>query len=120
MGDISDDTLLCGKLAWKSCPDLAPAGITMADLRPSGVSTKSWSPPGRYTSEFRDVASNGMGAHNRAVILRGSSRYAQAAVQAESYYFQPALELDRHGRYLLMDDSYERAATVGFRCASDA
>ena len=61
-----------------------------------------------------------MGAHNRAVILRGSSRYAQAAVQAESYYFQPALELDRHGRYLLMDDSYERAATVGFRCASDA
>ena len=40
----------------------------------------------QYTSEFRDI-------HNRAVILRGSSRYAQAAVRAESYYFQPALEL---------------------------
>ena len=64
----------------------------------------------QYTSEFRDT-------RNRAVILRGSSRYAEAAVRAESYYFQPALELHRHGRYLLMDDSYERAATIGFRCA---
>ena len=63
-----------------------------------------------------------MGAHNRAVILRGSSRYAQAAVQAESYYFQPALELDRHNTYLLQRglDSYNRAKTVGFRCLKDA
>jgi iron(II)-dependent oxidoreductase len=64
----------------------------------------------QYTTEFRD-------AHSRAVILRGSSRYAPAAYAAENYYFGPALNLSHHGRYLLMDDSFERAATIGFRCA---
>ena len=28
--------------------------------------------------------------------------------------------LDAHGKYFLMDDSYERAGTIGFRCAADA
>ena len=31
-----------------------------------------------------------------------------------------AVRLDRHAKYFLMDASYERAATVGFRCAYDA
>ena len=66
-----------------------------------------------YTSEFKDL-------HTRTVVLRGSSKYAPAAVHAEGYYLQPALELNRHQRYLLMDDSYERAATIGFRCVADA
>ena len=29
-------------------------------------------------------------------------------------------ELTPHGKYFLMSDSYERAGTVGFRCAVDA
>ena len=29
-------------------------------------------------------------------------------------------QLDTHGYYHLMSDSYERAGTVGFRCAADA
>ena len=28
--------------------------------------------------------------------------------------------LDAHGKYFLMDASYERAGTIGFRCAVDA
>ena len=31
-----------------------------------------------------------------------------------------AVRLDRHAKYFLMSPSYERAATVGFRCAYDA
>lgn len=31
-------------------------------------------------------------------------------------YFPPALQLSQHGKYLLFDDAYERAATIGFRC----
>eukprot|EP01050_Picozoa_sp_SAG11_P009502 SAG11_NODE_897_length_6637_cov_8.510320_2_plen_679_part_00 len=66
----------------------------------------------QFTTEFED-------ARTRVSILRGSSRYANAAEAAESYYFPPALELSRHQRYLLMDNSFERAATIGFRCAAD-
>ena len=34
-------------------------------------------------------------------------------------YFPQALELNKHNKYFLMDDSYERAATLGFRCVED-
>ena len=31
-----------------------------------------------------------------------------------------ALNLNQHNKYFLMDNSYERSSTVGFRCAADA
>lgn len=46
--------------------------------------------------------------------------YAPAAVRVECYCFQPALELQHHLRYLLMDNSSERATTIGFRCTCAA
>ena len=36
-----------------------------------------------------------------------------------SWYFNPALELDKHAIWLLMKNSYDRATTVGFRCVED-
>mmetsp|Transcript_99566 Transcript_99566/g.264629 ORF Transcript_99566/g.264629 Transcript_99566/m.264629 type:complete len:147 (-) Transcript_99566:55-495(-) len=73
----------------------------------------------QYTDEFRDE-------HTRTVLLKGSSVYTPmlsgnfpALPQSENWYFPKALELDRHGRMMLMDDSYERAATLGFRCVAD-
>ena len=38
------------------------------------------------------------------------------------WYFptRQALPLDRHSKYFLMADAYERAKTIGFRCAYDA
>lgn len=73
----------------------------------------------QYTDEFQD-------AHTRTVLLKGSSLYTPmlgstfpALPQSLSWYFPKALQLDRHGRMMLMDDSYERAATLGFRCAAD-
>ena len=67
----------------------------------------------QYTDEFHD-------AHTRAVVLRGSSRYQPANVEGGStWYFPAALQLNQHGKYLLMDDAYERAATIGFRCVMD-
>lgn len=64
----------------------------------------------QFTDEFVD-------AHTRSVILRGGSNYRPIG---SMWYFPQALELNRHEKYFLMDDSYERAGTVGFRCVVDA
>lgn len=73
----------------------------------------------QYTDSFSD-------SHTRSVLLRGSSRYRPrvsnefpAVSQYSNWYFPPALELTKHGRYFLMSNSYERAGTLGFRCAAD-
>merc|ERR1719263_1322304 len=65
----------------------------------------------QYTDEFQDE-------HTRAVVLRGSAKYT--AHTRQYWYFPPALELTKHNKYFLMSDSYERAASIGFRCAADA
>lgn len=75
----------------------------------------------QYTaSEFYD-------AHTRAVLLRGSSYYRPytgtaypSYPQYLNWYFPAALELNKHAKYFLMDDAYERAGTIGFRCVKDA
>jgi len=64
----------------------------------------------QYTDEFQDD-------HTRAVLLRGGSNYLPSG---SSWYFPQALELNKHNKYFLMDDRYERAGTVGFRCVVDA
>ena len=68
----------------------------------------------QYTDVFEDE-------HTRAVVLRGGSRYQPARVEdASKWYFPAVASLEQHGKYLLMDDAYERAATIGFRCVMDA
>ena len=57
--------------------------------------------------------------HTSRAALRGSSNY-QPAGSGGGWYYPSALELDKQGAYLLMDDSFERAGTVGFRCVQDA
>ena len=37
-----------------------------------------------------------------------------------SRYFPNAFQLNQHNKYFLMDASYERAGTLGFRCVADA
>jgi len=64
----------------------------------------------QYTTEFRD-------AHTRSVLLRGGSNYRSVG---SNWYFPQAKELNRHEKLFLMDDRYERAGTVGFRCVVDA
>lgn len=64
----------------------------------------------QYTTEFQDD-------HTRAVILRGGSNYRPLG---SSWYFPQAKELNRHEKYFLMDDRYDRAGTIGFRCVLDA
>mmetsp|Transcript_46293 Transcript_46293/g.128694 ORF Transcript_46293/g.128694 Transcript_46293/m.128694 type:complete len:427 (-) Transcript_46293:101-1381(-) len=73
----------------------------------------------QYTDEFQD-------AHTRSCVLRGGSRYHIACRPPQfgignyrNWYNPQAKTLFEHGKYLLMDDSYERAATIGFRCAAD-
>jgi len=56
-------------------------------------------------------------AHNRYVIVRGGSNYKPSG---SSWYFADGLELNKHNKYFLFDDTYERAGTLGFRCVVDA
>ena len=60
-----------------------------------------------YTDEFQDD-------HTRFVILRGGSNYRPSG---SKWYFPQSLELNTYEKYFLMDDRYERAGTLGFRCA---
>ena len=71
----------------------------------------------QYTSWFAD-------ARTRRVVLKGGSNYhAQAEVTPTSrknwYFPQARQNLTLHNVMLLMDESYERAGTVGFRCVAD-
>jgi formylglycine-generating enzyme required for sulfatase activity len=118
------------------------AGLSNVTAFPSGASPYGvldmvgnvW----QYTSEFIDE-------HGRAVLLRGGSHYlpccnatidtcpsGAACTDLSSerpdkwggdWYFPngPKLrQLNTHGHYHLMAASYERAGTIGFRCAADA
>merc|ERR1711977_656992 len=90
----------------RTCP--GPEAVTKHEPEgnsPFGVSDlvgNVW----QYTTEFQD-------AHTRSVILRGGSNYRPLGSR---WYFPQAKELNRHEKYFLMDDRYERAGTVGFRC----
>jgi iron(II)-dependent oxidoreductase len=64
----------------------------------------------QYTDIFEDT-------HTRAAVVRGSSNYYP---DGSKWYFPPALELNKHNKYFLMDESYERAGTIGFRCVREA
>mmetsp|Transcript_50215 Transcript_50215/g.92764 ORF Transcript_50215/g.92764 Transcript_50215/m.92764 type:complete len:725 (-) Transcript_50215:50-2224(-) len=63
----------------------------------------------QYTDEFQD-------AHTRAVMLLGGSNYYP---NGSSWYFPQARDLLTHQKYMLFNDRYERAGTVGFRCVKD-
>ncbi|MBV8864305.1 MAG: SUMF1/EgtB/PvdO family nonheme iron enzyme [Acidobacteriaceae bacterium] len=64
----------------------------------------------QWTDEYMDE-------HTRAAILRGGSYYQP---QGSIWYFPQAFRNDQHGKLLLMAPSYDRAATLGFRCVVDA
>ena len=78
----------------------------------------------QFTDEFQDQ-------HTRAVLTRGGSHYYPTlnpdshggAGYHGSWYYPNSATMRRvdgpHGKYMLMSDSYDRAGTVGFRCAAD-
>lgn len=57
--------------------------------------------------------------HTRFVLLKGGSSYQ--LTNTSMWYFPTAnaIKLNRHSKYFLFDDAYERAATIGFRCVYD-
>jgi len=67
----------------------------------------------QYTDSFADE-------HTRGVVVRGSARYFSGPPKSSSWYFPRAYELQKSNKMLLMDDTYERNAMTGFRCAADA
>ena len=64
----------------------------------------------QWTDEYVDE-------HTRSGILRGGSYYQP---QGSIWYFPQAYRNDNHGKLLMMAPSYDRSATVGFRCVEDA
>ncbi len=68
----------------------------------------------QWTNEFTD-------AHTRAGLVRGGAYYRAST---SGWYFpgrmgSEAVRTDTHGKLLLMDSSYDRHGTVGFRCVQD-
>jgi formylglycine-generating enzyme required for sulfatase activity len=64
----------------------------------------------QWTDEYTDL-------HSRTAIVKGSSYFH---AQTSGWYFPPALEVNKYGKYLLMAPSLDRAGTIGFRCVVDA
>jgi gamma-glutamyl hercynylcysteine S-oxide synthase len=64
----------------------------------------------QWTDECQDE-------HTRAAILKGGSYYRP---DKSMWYFPQAHKLTEHGKYLLMAESIDRSATIGFRCVVDA
>lgn len=64
----------------------------------------------QWTDEYVDD-------HTRGGILRGGDYYQP---QGSIWYFPQAYRNNQHGKLLLMAPSYDRAATLGFRCVVDA
>jgi len=64
----------------------------------------------QWTDEYSDD-------HTRYAILRGGSSYRP---QGSIWYFPQADRNDQHGKLLLMAPGRDRAATLGFRCVTDA
>ena len=69
-----------------------------------------------FTDEFQDE-------HTRAVLTRGGSHYDPVVDAASHWYYPNGPNMRQltgpHGKYMLISDSYDRAGTVGFRCAAD-
>ncbi len=63
----------------------------------------------QWTDEYTDD-------HTRFAVLKGGSYFKP---QTSNWYFPPALELNKYGKYLLMAPSIDRSATIGFRCLMD-
>lgn len=86
---------------------------TAVDAYPSGASPfgvmdmvgNVW----QWTDEYADL-------HSRTAIVKGSSYFH---AQTSGWYFPPALEVNKYGKYLLMAPSLDRAGTIGFRCVMD-
>jgi formylglycine-generating enzyme required for sulfatase activity len=130
-----------GRANGSACPALvdysnvlpAPADV---DAHPSGASPYGvldlvgnvW----QYTSSFSDE-------HTRAVLLRGGSSYFPVVPDEwypcgkpspgigsgcrRNWYFPNGMQmrtLKTHAKYFLFSASFERAGTLGFRCASDS
>ncbi len=97
-------------------PDQSRAmrGPDSVDAHPTGASAfgvmdlvgNVW----QWTDEYVDE-------HTRAAIVRGGSYYQP---QGSIWYFPQAYRNDQHGKLLLMAPSYDRSATLGFRCVTDA
>ena len=64
----------------------------------------------QWTDEYLDD-------HSRTAMLRGGSYFKP---QGSDWYFPNKIELNTHGKLLLMAPSKDRAATLGFRCVVDA
>ena len=97
-----------------ACTNKVLRGPTDVDAFPKGASPfgvmdmvgNVW----QWTDEYHDE-------HSRGGVLRGGSYFKP---QGSGWYFPNKIELNTHGKLLLMAPSKDRAGTLGFRCVVDA
>ena len=108
-GSLANASLMPKQVSGSTIPGPAPVG----SYSPAGDSAYGvadllgnvW----QYTDEHQDD-------HTRSVCLRGGSNYRPAG---SHWYFPNQADLLTHEKYFLMSAAYERAGTIGFRCAQD-
>lgn len=116
-GDALDTSRYSAVSHDSTVPELPDVGSFPAGDSPFNVSDMVglvW----QFTDEFEDP-------HTRGAVLKGSSLFNPilsgdfpSMHEPGNWYFPQARKLIQHNRLLLMDDSYERAATLGFRCVA--
>lgn len=76
----------------------------------------------QYTDEVRDIPTGGLPARSNFAILKGGSAYIpnQPHVLWYKMWNSRGHDVTEYSRTALLDESYDRSATVGFRCAVDA
>jgi iron(II)-dependent oxidoreductase len=59
--------------------------------------------------------------HTCGLLLRGGSHYRPVASSLgdPNWYFPQALSAAQHNRFLMLSESYDRSALIGFRCVVD-
>ena len=113
-------------MGWFSTPAPTPSDVLKPYANALGIYDLVGNVWQLTDSEYEDE-------HTRFVLLRGGAAWQPlASSDFQNWYFGSgvyppnevaaggAVRLDRHAKLFLMGASFERAATVGFRCAYDA
>lgn len=105
----------------ESCTSCAPPQVDgretpkpyPVDAHPDGASAAGildmWGNIFEWTSEFRDD-------HSAKAVLRGGHFWRGAGTQ---WYFPRPVDLFEHNTLLLLSDSMDRSAGIGFRCVAN-
>merc|ERR1712060_493981 len=74
----------------------------------------------QYTDEYKDASTPSVPGRTRFALLKGGSAYVpNGGTLWYGMWKQTGHDVHQYSRWMLFDDSYDRAASIGFRCVVD-